>query len=224
MISLLTSNKPAMTQLQRVRSPIVADDFSDRKPVSFTNDRHVRNSRESSAMNLFDIVVCVTLVSAAASGFRAGLLRSAVTILAYLIAMPTAIFLMSLFSADGDRFGSQIAQGSPVLFGTFLITGIVLSKFMRMALEDAIGPDAGIADRLAGAALVWPPACLPHRFAAAAGAVSSRTERFEFPASQCRGLYRSAEANPADLNRKPLLICISSAAGLLSGSSGLARS
>jgi len=37
-------------------------------------------------MNLFDIVVCVTLVSAAASGFKAGLLRSAVTILAYLIA------------------------------------------------------------------------------------------------------------------------------------------
>ena len=132
---------------------IVADDFSDRKQVSFTNDRHARERRESSAMNLFDIVVCVTLVSAAASGFRAGLLRSAVTILAYLIAMPTAIFLMSLFSADGNRFGSQMAQGSPVLFGTFLITGIMLSKFMRMALEDAIGPDAGIADRLAGAAL-----------------------------------------------------------------------
>ncbi|HXB77234.1 MAG TPA: CvpA family protein [Bradyrhizobium sp.] len=104
-------------------------------------------------MNLFDIVVCVTLVSAAASGFKAGLLRSAVTILAYLIAMPTAVFLMSLFSADGNRLGSTVAQGSPVLFGTFLITGIMLSKFMRMALEDAIGPDAGIADRLAGAAL-----------------------------------------------------------------------
>jgi membrane protein required for colicin V production len=103
-------------------------------------------------MNPFDIVVCVALIFAAVSGFKAGLLRSAVTILAYLIAMPTAIFLMSLFSANADKAGSA-AQSSPMLFGTFLITGIMLSKFMRMALEDAIGPDAGIADRLAGAAL-----------------------------------------------------------------------
>ena len=37
-------------------------------------------------MNPFDIVVAVLLISAAVSGFKAGLLRSAVTILAYLIA------------------------------------------------------------------------------------------------------------------------------------------
>ena len=104
-------------------------------------------------MNPFDIVVCIALISAAVSGFKAGLLRSAVTILAYLVAMPTAIFLMSLFSANGDGLGSPMAQSSPVLFGTFLITGTMLAKFMRMALEDAIGPDAGVADRLAGAAL-----------------------------------------------------------------------
>lgn len=103
-------------------------------------------------MNAFDIVVCVALIFAAVSGFKAGLLRSAVTILAYLIAMPTAIFLMSLFSANADKAGSA-ARSSPMLFGTFLITGIMLSKVMRMALEDAIGPDAGLGDRLAGAAL-----------------------------------------------------------------------
>ncbi len=104
-------------------------------------------------MNAFDVVVCVVLISAAVSGFKAGLLRSAVTILAYLIALPTAVFLMSLFSANGDKLGSSVAQGSPVLFGIFLITCIMLAKSMRMALEDVVGPDAGIADRFAGAAL-----------------------------------------------------------------------
>jgi len=105
-------------------------------------------------MNPFDVVVCVILISAAVSGFRAGLLRSAVTILAYLIALPTAIFLMSLASTNaGGMLGSPAAQSWPLLFGTFLITGIMFAKFMRMALEDVIGPDAGIADRLAGAAL-----------------------------------------------------------------------
>jgi membrane protein required for colicin V production len=46
-----------------------------------------------------------------------------------------------------------LAQNSPLLFGVFLITGIVLGKFMRMALDDAIGQEAGLGDRLAGAAL-----------------------------------------------------------------------
>jgi membrane protein required for colicin V production len=102
-------------------------------------------------MNPFDVVVCLALIFAAGSGFRAGLLRSAVTILAYLIAMPTAVFLTSLVSAN--RLGSPAAQSSPLLFGIFLITGIILAKLMRMALEDVIGSEAGIADRLAGAAL-----------------------------------------------------------------------
>jgi membrane protein required for colicin V production len=122
------------------------DDFSDRKFVLLTIPQ-----RESTAMNSFDIVVCLAAVVAAASGFKAGLLRSAVTILAYLIAMPTAVFLMSLVSANGRE--SLVGQSSPLLFGIFLIAGIMLSKFMRMAVDDAIGPEAGIADRLAGASL-----------------------------------------------------------------------
>ena len=105
-------------------------------------------------MNPFDVVVCVVLIAAAISGFRAGLLRCAVTILAYLVALPTAVFLMSLASTSaGGTLGSPVAQSSPLFFGTFLITGIMLAKFMRMALEDVVGPDAGIADRFAGAAL-----------------------------------------------------------------------
>jgi membrane protein required for colicin V production len=124
------------------------DDFRDRKPVSLTKP----NTREFSSMNNFDIVVSIALLAAIASGFKAGLLRSAVTILAYLFAMPIAVMIMSLVPTDG-RAGSPLLQNSPLLFGVYLVTGIVLGKFLRMAVEDIVGPEAGLADRFAGAAL-----------------------------------------------------------------------
>jgi membrane protein required for colicin V production len=105
-------------------------------------------------MNSFDAAVSLGLVVAVVTGFNAGLLRSAVTILAYLIAMPIAISAMSLMSPHiGGNISSPLTQNSLLLFGIFLIVGIVLGKGMRMALDDTIGPGAGIGDRLAGAAL-----------------------------------------------------------------------
>jgi membrane protein required for colicin V production len=105
-------------------------------------------------MNSFDAVVFLALIVATVTGFNAGLLRSAVTILAYLIAMPIAVWAMSLVSVGTDsKLGSPLLQNSPLLFGIFLITGMVLGKFMRMALDDTVGPQTGIGDRLAGAAL-----------------------------------------------------------------------
>ena len=105
-------------------------------------------------MNSFDAVVYLGLVIAVITGFNAGLLRSAATILAYLIAMPIAVWAMSLISPQIDsQFGSPLTQNSLLFFGIFLIVGIVLGKLMRMALDEAIGPGTGIGDRLAGAAL-----------------------------------------------------------------------
>jgi membrane protein required for colicin V production len=104
-------------------------------------------------MNTFDIVVIIATLAAVASGFKAGLLRSAVTILAYLIAMPTAVFLTSQIGASGSGIGSSMADRSPILFGIFLVTGIVIAKSMRMALEDMVGDEPGIGDRLGGATL-----------------------------------------------------------------------
>lgn len=102
-------------------------------------------------MNSFDAAVFIGLVIAVLTGFNAGLLRSAVTILAYLIAMPTAVWAMSLVSpAIG---GAPWAQNWPLFFAVFLGAGMVLGKLMRIALDDAIGPQSGIGDRLAGAAL-----------------------------------------------------------------------
>ena len=55
-------------------------------------------------MNSFDIVVYLALVIAVVAGFKAGLLRSAITILAYLVAMPIAVWIMSLLApAIGGR-------------------------------------------------------------------------------------------------------------------------
>ena len=105
-------------------------------------------------MNSFDAVVYLGLVVAIVTGFNAGLLRSAVTILAYLIAMPIAVWIMSLVSPQIDgKLASPWTQNSLLFFGVFLIAGIVLGKLMRMALDDTIGSEAGIGDRLAGAAL-----------------------------------------------------------------------
>jgi membrane protein required for colicin V production len=105
-------------------------------------------------MNSFDAVVYVGLVIAVVTGFNAGLLRSAVTVLAYLIAMPITVWVMSLVSSGvDDKLGSPWAQNSLLFFGVFLVAGIVLGKLMRMALDETIGMQAGLGDRLGGAIL-----------------------------------------------------------------------
>jgi membrane protein required for colicin V production len=105
-------------------------------------------------MNSFDIVVTVALVVAVIAGFNAGLLRSAVTILAYLIGMPLAVWLMSMLSSRIDIASSApMAQPTLMFFAVFLITGMVLGKIARVAIDDAIGSEPGIGDRLLGALL-----------------------------------------------------------------------
>ena len=105
-------------------------------------------------MNSFDIAVCLGLIIAVVTGFKTGLLRSALTILAYLVAMPLALWAMSVISPRlGAGPASPLPQGWVLFFGIFLVAGMVLGKLARMALDDAIGDEAGIADRLGGAAL-----------------------------------------------------------------------
>lgn len=94
-------------------------------------------------MNSFDTVVALGLLFAAVTGFTTGLLGSAVTILAYLVAMPIAVAVLSIV-------GPGIAA-LPTLFGLFLVIGDVLGKLARTMLDDAVGSEIGIGDRLAGA-------------------------------------------------------------------------
>ncbi|KRQ99911.1 hypothetical protein CQ12_24380 [Bradyrhizobium jicamae] len=105
-------------------------------------------------MNSFDAVVYLGLAIAVVTGFNTGLLRSAITIVAYLAAMPIAIGLVPLLSPQmGNKLASPFAQNSLLFFGVFLVTGMVLGKLARIALDDAIGPRAGMVDRVGGAAL-----------------------------------------------------------------------
>jgi membrane protein required for colicin V production len=105
-------------------------------------------------MNYFDIAVCLGLIIALVTGFKTGLLRSAVTILAYLFAMPLAVWAMSMVTPGIERkLSSPLSQSWFLFFGIFLIAGMGLGKLARMALDEAIGSEAGIGDRLGGAAL-----------------------------------------------------------------------
>ena len=103
-------------------------------------------------MNSFDIVVYLALIIAVALGFRSGLLRSAVTILGYLVAAPIAIWITGLILRQTPAGGSQ-AQNSLTFFAIFLISGIVLGSLLRLAVNDLTGAHIGIGDRLGGALL-----------------------------------------------------------------------
>ncbi len=211
-----------MTKTRKAYAPIDTDDFSDRKPVSLTKRRPRRAGREQAVMNSFDVVVYPGLVIAMVTGFNAGLLRSAVTILAYLIAMPIAVWAMSLIAPRIAGAGASplTAEFAAVLRHVSGRSASVLGKLMRMALDETIGSEAGIGDRLAGA-VAWrgarrpgrdhagadfrsarsgrPPAGVPERLAAAAAAVGGRAKGFQVAAARGRGHDRSPEERPADL-------------------------
>lgn len=102
-------------------------------------------------MNSFDVVVYAALIVAVALGFRAGLLRSAVTILGYLVAAPIAIWITGLILPQATT--TSQAQNSLIFFAVFLIAGIVLGSLLRLAVNDLIGAHIGLGDRLGGALL-----------------------------------------------------------------------
>jgi membrane protein required for colicin V production len=105
-------------------------------------------------MNSFDIAVYLGLVIALFTGFNTGLLRSAITILAYLIAMPLTAWIMTMVAPQlGGQFAAPLSQNWVAFFAMFLFAGMGLGKLARMALDDAIGAETGIGDRLGGAAL-----------------------------------------------------------------------
>ncbi len=105
-------------------------------------------------MNSFDAVIYIGLAIAMITGFNTGLVRSAVTILAYVVAAPIAMTAMSLFSPPvNGKLVTTIAQNGLVFFGIFLFAGIALGRLARLAIDEATGTEAGIVDRLCGAML-----------------------------------------------------------------------
>ena len=111
-------------------------------------------------MNGFDAAVYLVLIFAIVTGFNTGLIRSAITILGYLIAMPIAVTVTSSLALAppiggtfGPAFGSALVQNAILFFGIFLITGMLLGKAGRIALDDATGSQPSLVDRIGGATL-----------------------------------------------------------------------
>ena len=91
-------------------------------------------------MNTFDAVVYFGLVIAMVTGFNTGLVRSAVTIVAYLVAVPIAIWAMSALSPPANgKVVSAFAQNGLVFSGVFLFAGMALGKLARLAVDEATG-------------------------------------------------------------------------------------
>ena len=105
-------------------------------------------------INTFDAAVYLCLIVAILFGFKSGLLRSLATIFGYLAAMPITVALAPrLLPFLVDRLQLPQAQRWAVLFGVFVVIGIVLSALLRRAVSMVVGPRASLPDRLAGAVL-----------------------------------------------------------------------
>jgi membrane protein required for colicin V production len=104
-------------------------------------------------MNLFDMAVALAAAFAVIFGFRAGLLRSAATILAYICAAPIAVKATALLS---QALGSQAPSGNqiPLVFlCAFALLGLAITLGFRAAIDELSGSEIGLPDRLAGSAL-----------------------------------------------------------------------
>jgi membrane protein required for colicin V production len=104
-------------------------------------------------MNTFDLVIMLVLVFAVVTGFSTGLLRSALTIVAYVFAMPIAVWVMSYVPPLDEQYASPLGHNVGFFFGAFLLIGMVLGKLARMMVDNAVGDDPALLDRLGGAAL-----------------------------------------------------------------------
>ena len=105
-------------------------------------------------MNSFDLVICCALAIAVYTGFRTGLLRSGVTILAYLLAMPLAIGAVAAMAPhEQPPPDSLLNQNWVQLLAALLVIGVALGEIGCIMLDEAIGSETGIGDRLGGAAL-----------------------------------------------------------------------
>src|SRR6476661_3233278 len=118
-----------------------------------TGSAFIRSIGRVALMNSFDLAVYAALAIAIGFGFRTGLLRSAMTILAYLLAAPIAVALMPLIVPQvASNPNAPLLQNWIWFFGIFVVAGMLLGYIGRLALNDTIR-EAGIGDRLGGAAL-----------------------------------------------------------------------
>jgi membrane protein required for colicin V production len=104
-------------------------------------------------VNLFDAVVYAAAILAIVMGFRAGLLRSLTTIIAYIIAAPIAVALTPRLIALAPGLTMTPEKTSLALCAVLLAVGALISALLRTAVSEVTGAQIGVADRLGGAVL-----------------------------------------------------------------------
>jgi membrane protein required for colicin V production len=105
-------------------------------------------------MNIFDAVVVGAALVAVIAGFRAGLLRSLATIVAYVLATPVAVVMTPKIAPLISAHAAPATQQNVLIFlGVLLAVGLLIGALLRSALNVAAGEDIHVADRAGGALL-----------------------------------------------------------------------
>ena len=104
--------------------------------------------------NWFDLAIYVCLFVAVVMGFMTGLLRSLATIFGYIAGMGVAVVAAPrVTSLLTTYLKMPTLQTWIVIVAIFVAAGAVLSALLRLALNEMVGPNISVPDRVAGAAL-----------------------------------------------------------------------
>ncbi|MEW6768527.1 MAG: CvpA family protein [Pseudomonadota bacterium] len=105
-------------------------------------------------MNTFDAAICLIAIVAIVVGFRAGVIRSAATILGYISAAPIAVFLTAFITKGlAGSFDISTDLKSFIFICVFIAIGYVLGALLRFSIDEAVGPARSLLDQLLGAVL-----------------------------------------------------------------------
>ena len=100
-------------------------------------------------MNIFDGLVYLAAAIAIVAGLRSGFLRSLATLFGYIAAAPATVALAPHLPVV--PLGTFQNQNFLVFAIAFIVIGAVLGALLRLALNEVIGPDVSIPDRVIGA-------------------------------------------------------------------------
>ena len=104
--------------------------------------------------NWFDLAIYVCLFVAVVMGFMTGLLRSLATIFGYIAGMAVAVALAPRVTPLlTTHLKLPTVQTWIVIVAIFVAAGAGLSALLRLAVNEMVGPNISVPDRVAGAAL-----------------------------------------------------------------------
>ncbi|HEX5211423.1 MAG TPA: CvpA family protein [Pseudolabrys sp.] len=105
-------------------------------------------------INPFDAAIYICLFLAVVMGFMTGMLRSLATIFGYVAAMGIVVALApQLAPWLSAQFKLSPPQTWIALAVAFVVAGIALGALLRVFINELVGPNVSIPDRVAGALL-----------------------------------------------------------------------